>query len=147
MRKLFLTVGIFGISLFFSCKKPKCFAPYYYLFTITNSAGDTYFEKETSIKMYYMDNNVKVYIEDVSLIDKRFQQDYYADYPYVYSTWQAPIASANKKIKDFYLELPSNDIDTLYLDFKSNECGAAFIEDKFNGSTPEFNKGVHVLKK
>ncbi len=150
MRKLFLIILV--SSTLFSCSKVglKCTPPpVFYEFILTNNKQQPYFDQKADIKLYYLDNNGKHYINDLISFDLD------NNYKYGYGTGIAPIKSADDNIKTFYLELSGNDTDTLYLNYKlskGNDCDSyELIEDKFNGKAVEatqmLSRYIHVLKK
>jgi hypothetical protein len=149
MKKLIFTV--FSIAILSSCvKKRCCYVPLEYQFAIINAEGVTYFNQKPIIRVFTINGDERVYLEQTNTFEYPESSN---AYKYVYH-WYIPYMSGDTFKKTYYLELPEGDVDTLYLDVRSNEkSGSIIYEEKFNGKSIDIDDQslqyvrIHLLKK
>lgn len=152
MKKYFQYIVALALaSQVFSCEVPKCCDhPMSFIFTITNSEGTSYFLQKPDMKIYTLKEGQKSYIS-------YFQINEFPDttdaYKYKYF-WRIDYMNSDSFKRNYFLELPGGDIDTLYLDVRKGiNLPDNVFESKFNSKPIEIDDQsikywqIHLFKK
>lgn len=150
MKKLQIHLCLI-VLLYCSCKEgPCCTVPLPYTFTIVSTDGNSYFGTKPELKIFTLEEGEKVYLTDLT---SGIFPDTTAAYKYKYF-WNLTIWSSKTFKKNYYLELPGGDIDTLYLDVRSGiNLPANVFQSNFNGKPIEIDDQsikywqIHLLNK
>jgi len=119
-NKMLVLLGLIMLALF-SCgdknKQPVPNAntmPAPFRFVLLGPDGSPLITSENqSVNLYFFQNGNKVPITSYQI--RRFNGDAASPYPFYYSSLDAPIASADSGIKDFYLEV-NGEVLPVYLE-------------------------------
>jgi hypothetical protein len=121
-----------------------------FVFSITNTDGISYFLQKENIKLYTLKDGQKSYLSVFSTYEFPDTSDAYK-YKYF---WRIDYGNQDSFKKNYFLELPGGDIDTLYLDVRKGiNLPENVFEAKFNNKTVEMdtqslpNWRIHILKK
>lgn len=105
---------------------------------------------QEKIKLYYLKSNTKTYISDLERGSDGF------DTLGILSTIEIGLTSGNENIKDYYLEYPTGDVDTLFVDYRhvsekeafKNSCYCYYPleEVRFNGRKAEPDPSITMQR-